>query len=294
MQMANPQLGAVNYNGNSTGGGPSFFGTGQYQSPGVTIDPNAFNNAVGQQAGQQLGTELNGYLANTTAPAATGNMAGYNQGMAGQLGLAQQYQQMAAGNGPSLAAVQAQQSGAANLAATESMLGSARGAGNPAAAQAAAAAAQSTGQQQIAQNAVMGRTQEELGALQGAAGLYGNIAGQGLQQQGLGQQLNLANQQNNLAANTAYMQQLGQINAQQQAGQIAGQQAQIGVQENQNQLGYNAYQASAAGNAALFNGLMQGASSAGGALFGGATKQLGSMITGAVTPTPPAAAAATL
>jgi hypothetical protein len=223
------------------------------------------------------------YLQNTTAPvnaatAAGGDLTGYNQGMQGQLGLAGQYQQMAAGNGPSLAAVQAQQQGAQNLAATESMLGSARGSGNPAAAQSAAADAQAQGQQQIAQNAVAGRTQEELGALGAASGLYGNIAGQGLQQQSLGQNLNMfnagqqnqigmSNQQNQLAANNAYLQALAGINAQQQQGQIAGQQLAANTQLGQENIQNSAYNNAANQNSKIFGSLMSGAGSIAGAFL---------------------------
>lgn len=276
MQMQNPaygqtssvpQLGAVNYNGASTSGGPSVLGTGMYSSPGVNVNLGAFNNPVGQQAGQQLSGELTNFLPNTTNPAATGDMTGYNAGMAGQLGLAQQYQALANGQGPSQASVAAQQAGAQNLAASESMLGSARGAGNPAAAQSAAADAASTGQNQIAQNMVAGRTAEELGALGGAAGAYNNITGQGLQQQSLGQNLNISNQANNLAANQAYMNQLGQINAQQQQGQIEGQQTSVGAQESANNLGQAAYQNSANANAAIGKQVFGGASQIGMALL---------------------------
>ena len=94
---------------------------------------------------------------------------------------------MAAGQGPSAATVAAQQQGQQNLQSAESMLGSARGAGNPAQAQLAARTAQAVGANQVTQNAVTGRTNEEMAAMGAAGGLYGNVAGQGLQSAGLTQ-----------------------------------------------------------------------------------------------------------
>lgn len=243
------------------------FGIGEYQVSPVYSQTGAYNNPVGAQAGRQLSGELNTYLPNTTqnvtaAQAAGGNTKNYNTGTAGQLGLANKYNQMAAGNGPSAAAITAQQQGQANLAASESMLGSARGSGSPAAARIAARNAAATGQQQVARNAVAGRTQEELGAMNAAGSLYGNVASQGLNEQQLGAQSNqfnagqqnqiaAGNQANTLAANTNYMNQLGTQNIAQQQGQIAedeqSQQTQLAIQQQQAQ----SYQASQAANAKL-------------------------------------------
>lgn len=258
-QTTNPTSGATN--------GPDMFGTGMYRPNAIGVNQDAFNNPVGAQAGQQLGSELNNYLANTTqnvtaAQAAYGDQSVYKQGLAGETNLANQYAQMAAGNGPSLAAVQAKQQGAANLAATESMLGSARGAGNPAAAQLAARNAAASGQQQVAQNAVMGRTQEELGAMGAEGGLYGNIAGQGLNEQKLQQAINqfnagaqnqvaMGNQANTLAANTNYMGELGRQNLAQQEGQIAAQQLNAQTQLGQEQIQAQAWENAAKQNAGL-------------------------------------------
>jgi hypothetical protein len=255
----------------------NILGTGEYQATEYNVDQNAFNNP-NYQAGA-YGNAQAGYLGDTTKPvvaqqAAAGDYGNYNQGTAGQLGMANQYQQMAQGNGPSMANVQAQQQGAANLAATESMLGSARGAGSPAAAQMAARNAATSGQQQVAQNAVMGRTSEEMGAMSGAAGLYGNVAGQGLQQVGLqqannqfnagqGNQVGMANQANNLAAYTNNLNSLSTQGLAQQQGTMAGQQ--LG---SQNQLGYDKIQSDAFSNSqnnrmALFGGVLNGLGAAG-------------------------------
>lgn len=271
------QLGATTPYAQPVGGSTQdsdLLGNGQFQVAPIQVDSNQFNNAVGAQSGQQLGAEFNNYLGNTTQPvvatqAAGGPQGNYNTGTAGQLGLAQQYQTMAAGGGPSLATQTAQQQGQANIAATESMLGSARGSGDPAAAQLAARNAQTAGAQQVAQNAVMGRTNEELGAMNSAAGLYGNVAGQGLTSQQLGQQNNQfnagqvnqiaqGNQSNTLAANTNYMSALGQQNVAQQQGQIQGQQLNAQTQLGQQQLQEQAYQQAAANKQKTAGGAMQG------------------------------------
>lgn len=269
-----------NYSSNGgapTGGSPDLLAAGMYQGGAIPINQNAFNNAVGAQAGQALSGLLPNYLGATTQPitattAQGGNPADYNSGIAGQLALAERYNALASGQGPSLAQTQAEQQGASNLAQTESMLGSARGAGNPAAAELAARGALASGQQQVAGNAVLGRTQEELGALGAAGGLYGNVAGQGLQEQGLGQNLNMFNagQRNQIAqgnqANTSgqynnYLGALSGINAQQQQGQIAGQQLNAQTQLGQQNIENNAYSDAAARNSKLFGSLMSGAGS---------------------------------
>jgi hypothetical protein len=245
---------------------PGFFGTGQYVAPSYNIQQGAFNNpnftpgAYNQQAAS--------YLGNTTAPVqAQGvggqNAAWQNAGVGGQLGLAQQYANMAAGKGPSLANVQAQQQGQTNLSGAESMLGSARGAGSPAAAQLAAQGALASGQQQVAQNAVQGRTAEELGAMGAQGGLYGNVAqlGQGNLQYnaGAGNQVGLANQANTTQANTALLGSLGQQGIAQQQGQQAGQQLGVQQQLGIDQVQQQAYASAAANNqkasGSLFSGL---------------------------------------
>ena len=80
------------------------------------------------------------------------------------------------------------------------------------------------GQQQIAQNAVQGRTAEELGALSGAGSAYGALGGLGTTVTGQQNQVAQGNQANDLQAQTQYLQALAAQNAQQQQGAIAGQQ----------------------------------------------------------------------
>lgn len=278
------QLGASNFNlPQYNQSAPDMFGTGMFRpsqfqiAGGQFVNPNYQPGAYQNLAGNYLGATTSGITAAGSTPVTPTN---YNTGTAGQLGLARTYGQMAAGAGPSLAAVTAGQQGAANLAATESMLGSARGAGNPAAAQLAARNAAATGQQQVAQNAVQGRTQEELAALGAQGGLFGNIAGQGLTASGQtlqNQQFNAgqanaiaqANQANKLAAYTNLLGSYGTQGLAQQQGGIAGQQ--LGVQQ---QLGLNdiqekAYQNAAQNNQKVTGGVMSGIGSAISGLTGG-------------------------
>jgi hypothetical protein len=252
-----------------TQAGPSMLGTGMYQDNPYNINQQAFNNPAGAFAGQlgmQLGqTGAGSFVANAGGPIQANTNAATTAGINGQLGLANTYGQMAAGNGPSLANVQAQQQGQQNLAAAQSMLGSARGAGDPAAAQLAARNALTQGQQQVAQNAVQGRTAEELGALSAQGGLYGSVAGQGLQASGQANQIAQGNQATNLAANTTQLGAQQAADLAQQQGSIAGQQ--LGVQS---QLGNSQIQSTAFNNAAQANTKLAGAALQGaGGLVGG-------------------------
>lgn len=250
-QIGNWASGALNDAGNALGLG---------QAPGQTpyaVNQGAFQNPAGN-FGPQLGSALGGYRGAANQPV-TAAASPYVSGAGGGLGqLGQSYAAMAAGQGPSLANVQAQQQGASNLAQAESMLGSARGAGSPAAAQLAARNALTQGQQQVAQNAVQGRTAEELGALGGMGSAYGALGGLGTTVTGQQNQIAQGNQANNLAVQNAYLQALAQQNAQQQQGAMAGQQ--LGAQ---NAIGYGQLQSGnynqAAGRRQQFLGsLMQG------------------------------------
>lgn len=256
------------YNPASTSGGPSFLGTGQYTAAPININGDAFNNPLAGTAVPAGNAEIQNYLGNTSAPVTAASSPAYGSGVAGQQQLAGQYQAMAAGQGPSLATVAAQQQGAANLAGAESLLGSARGAGNPAAAQLAARNAQAQGAQQVAGNVVAGRTQEELGALGAAGGLYGNIASQGLQQQSLQNQVAQGNQQNALNANTNYLGALTGVAGQQQTGQVQGQQLAANTALGQQQVASNAYNNAAQNNNKAFGQVLGAATNAAGSLFG--------------------------
>lgn len=310
-----------------TSNSPGWLGSGQYVAPAYNINQTAFQNPAGNLA-PAYQQQAQNYLAQANIPvnAQGSNLGGanygnFNSGINGQqtagqgqlgaagmqagiasrqLGLAGQYQNMAAGGGPSLATVMAGQQGAQNLQQQESMLGSARGAGNPAQAQLAARNALTGGQQQVAQNAVAGRTQEEMAALQGAGQQYGaaantganigqtyggagstfgNISGQGLQQAGQtlqNQQFNASqnnavqqgNQQTNLAANTNLLQNLSaqdlaQLQAQ-MGGQQLGVQQQLGLDQTQQQ----AYASAAGNNSNVAGSIMGGLGGALGGLAG--------------------------
>jgi hypothetical protein len=252
----------------STSGGPNILGGGLYTPQQINVNQGAFNNPLAGTAVPAGNAEIQNYLGATTAPVSAASSAAYGSGLAGEQALAGQYQQLAAGQGPSLATVSAQQQGAANLASAESLLGSARGAGNPAAAQLAARNAQAQGSQQVAQNVVAGRTQEELGALGAMGGLYGNIAGQGLQEQSQLNQIAQGNQANALAAHSNYLGALAGIAGQQQQGQIGGQQLSANTALQQQQLAQQAYENSAANNNKIFGQVLGAATNAAGSLFG--------------------------
>lgn len=200
------------------------------------VNQSAFQNPLAGYAdvGRQLGGALGGYTHGAYQPVNAAASPYTGAGAGGQLGVANTLGSIGAGTGPSLANVQAGQQGASNLAQTESMLGSARGAGSPAAAQLGAQNALMSGQQQIAQNAIQGRTAEELGALGAAGGQYGQVAQTGLGQQGQANAVGQGNAALNAQVQTNYLQALAAQNAQQQAGAIAGQN--LGAQ---NALGYS-------------------------------------------------------
>lgn len=106
----------------------------------------------------------------------------YAGALASQQGVFNQFGQMAAGQGPSLAQSQLQQGmGQASQAATQQML-NARG-GNAAGAQAAAAQIGSSMGGQAAMAAAQLRQQEQLAAMQAQAGMANQMAAQGLQGQ---------------------------------------------------------------------------------------------------------------
>lgn len=236
-----------------------------------SIDYSQFQNPTGNQAGNwQQG--MQGMLGATTGAAPQAGTAqtygGANLGQTATYGgaqlnggqynasysqeqhLANQLAAQAQGNGPSLAQVTAQQQAGQNLSNQMAMLGSQRGSSNPALAQQQALQAGSNAQQQAAQQAVMGRTQEELGAQQAQAGLLGNMnqqaSGFSQAQAGLQQQ--------------AALQSMGALNAQNQAQAGLYQQAGLANQAAQNQTMLANLQAALAQgqiNAQQYNAYMQ-------------------------------------
>ncbi len=220
--------------------------------PDFVIDPTAYQNPVGDQSGNWQDA-MSKMLASTTGKASTVgntqlqgpqtygganigptatygganiNAGQYNDTFGQQQGLANRLGAQAAGQGPSLAQVTAQQQAGQNLQSQMAMLGSARG-GNPALAQQQALAAGANAQQQAAQQAVMGRTQEALGAQAQQAGLLGAMnqeaSGFAQNQAGLQQQAGLAS--------------MGAINSQNAAQAQLWQQAGMGNQAATNQFG---------------------------------------------------------
>jgi hypothetical protein len=232
----------------------------QFEHP-YSIAPEAFNNPVGNQAGN-WNTGMQNMLGATTgtAPQAGNTQLGgtaqigktalsqgqnmgntatyggaklnanqYNSTFGQEQQLANQLGMQAKGLGPSVAQVTAEQQAGQNLQNQMAMLGSQRGSSNPALAQQAALRAGSDAQQQAAQQAVLGRTQEALGAQANQANLLGAMNQQaqgfttaqaGLEQQALLQSMGAINSQNAAQAQLAQQNQqfnAGNMNAQQLA-----------------------------------------------------------------------------
>jgi hypothetical protein len=233
------QLGANNFSPiSSNTGSPGIFGTGMYSAPQFNIDPSAFVNPNYQPGAYQ--TAASNYLGAAGAPIQAAQTVS-PQLQSQQLGLANTYGNIANGTGPNPALATAQQQGAANIQGAESVLGSARGAGSPGAAQLAARNAQSQGAQQIASTAVPAEAQQALAALGAQAGLYGTVAGQQMQTAAQQNAVNQANQANQLAAQTNYLQNTSQQGLAQQQAQQAGQQLGVNQQLGLGNIGVTAY-----------------------------------------------------
>ena len=261
--------------GNSTN--PGALGTGEYgvQAP----SQNLYNSPLGNQAGawqnsqnqlQNMGNNAAPQAQNTQlGPAQTSagpNLGQYNQTFAGQQALANQYGQMAAGNGPSLASVQAQQQGAQNLQGQLAAQGAASGmGGSPALASYNIANQAGQIQNQTNQNAVAGRTAEELGAMQAQGGLYNQMQGGALNAAGMGLQNNQFNagQQNQFGLQQGQMNQqtsLANLQSQGSQNQLNASQIDLANQNLNGQIGnqYNAQLANAQNQVSL-QGLQSGA-----------------------------------
>lgn len=269
-------------------------GGGKYSVPDYQINQQDFQNPVGNQAGN-WNAGMSNMLGATTgkAPQGTAATAGGSQLNANQYdqtfnqegGLASKYEQMAAGQGPSLATVTANQQAQQGLNNTLAALGSQAGSTNPAAAQRAAIDAGSKASAQAAANAVAGRTQEELSAMGAQGNLYGAMNNQAQQFAGSNAQLAQNNsqfnagQQNQMtAANLQAALSQGQINAQQYdqyMNQLAAQNnAQFAANQNYSNLGLQQFLGSSQINSqaqqAFENQMGQGfqqLGSAGGAMF---------------------------
>ena len=234
--------------------GPGAMGTGQYKATPHQINQQSFQNPVGDQS-QNWNAGMQGMLGATTggAPSATaaqlGGAAQYGGAKVGATAQAgganvgptatyggaqldqgqfqnvmQQQQQFAnqqalqaQGQGPSVAQVQAQQQANNIMQQQAAMLGSQRGSSNPALAQRQAMDQGAAAQQAAAQQAVLGRTQEVLGAQQN----YGNILA------GMGSQTSNWSQAQAQLTQQAQLQSMGALNSQNLA------QAQLMQQNNQ-------------------------------------------------------------
>ncbi len=216
------------------------------------VSHKAYTNPVGDQSGNWQSGMKNMLGATTGAAPQAGNVevgptstyggakmaAGqYNQSYDQEQQLANQLGAMSRGYGPSMAQVQAQQSQQQGLANQMAMLGGQRGAGGGGMAAYQAQQMGAQGMQQAAQQAVAGRTQEEMAAMQAQGQLLGGMNTQA--QQFAGNQAQLTQQ--------AQLASMGAINAQnqfqaglyQQTNQ-GNQQAQL-AQESLNAQQYNNY-----------------------------------------------------
>lgn len=243
----------------------NLLGLGQFQVNPYQINSQAFVNPVGNQAGN-WNNAMQSYLGANTAQAPTlaqTNTSMIQPGYQGQLGVAQQYQDLANGEATSAASQSAAMQGQQNYAQQMSMLGSARGSSNPAAAQYAAQNALTQGQQQVAQNAVTGNANEQLGALSGAGTMYGNAANTGTSVANLQQNQSIAqagvtqNQQNiNQQAWNQYLNQLAAQNNAQYSANMAQQQLAVNQNLGAMQIAQNAYQNAQQNQGAFTGGLL--------------------------------------
>lgn len=281
MGTGNDQLTNANSYGNNKGVVKSQTATpGTANTPGVaygaapnpgaatnypTVNPGAYLNPVGDQStnwnsgmqnmlgattGQaaQMGYTNAGAPSNLGATSTYGganiNQAQFNQSYGAEGALANQYGQMAAGNGPSMAQLQAQQSAQQGLANQMAMLGAQRGSSNPGMAAYQAQQLGAQGMQQAAQQAVQGRTQEEMSALSSQGSLLGNMNNQASQFAGnqaqLTQQAQLASM-GAINSQNATQAQLNQQQQQYQAG-LYQQANQANLQASMSQNGLNAQQ----------------------------------------------------
>ena len=211
---------------------PGLFGNGTYQVNPYQINNAAFTNPAGTGA-SEYNTAMNNMLgATTSATAPSIGPASTSQGAGniGQLGVANQEMNIANGNIPSLAAITAAQQGQQAQQANLSAMGSARGNANPALSNYILSNQNANVQNQVAQNAVAGKTAEQMQALSNASQSYSGVTqnqqfnAQQIQQNAI-QQAQLEAQQRGLNAQqyndyiSTRAQQLAQTMQASQAGQ---------------------------------------------------------------------------
>lgn len=179
---------------------------------GLTTLPKAALAGTAQAGLTQAGL-------NTAGPT-TINTAQSNPLLQGQITDINRLNQIAEGQGPSLAGIQARQVADQNIASQAAMMGSQRGASNSGLGMRQAMQAKALSDQQAVQQSVQGRVAEEMAARQQLTAALGGTQGQVMQgnqaQAQLGQQTSLANQQagNQVGlANAAASNQIGLANA---------------------------------------------------------------------------------
>lgn len=203
------------------------------------------NNSVIQQPGMTSDQYLN--FANQAGNNATQGQGQFNANLAGQQGLMQQYQGVANGTGPNPAqAMLAQQTGN-NIAAQSALMAGQRGGSANAGLIARQGAMQgaNTQQQAVGQGATL-QAQQQLGALQGMGGLYGQMGNQ------------ITGQQN---ANSGLFNVAAGANSAQNAQNIGVQQSNAGIEQANAGTAQGALSGFASGSGAAMSSLSSGSGS---------------------------------
>ena len=204
------QTGLSNYQGT----GDHMFGAQNAQNTNLAGAATMNPNAQGAQLGQtSLSPQVQLGQAQTYG-AAQLNGGQYNSTFGQEQGLANQLQAQSQGQGPSVAQVTANQQAQQNLSNSMAQLGSQRGSTNPALAQQAALNAGANAQQGAAQQAVMGRTQEELGAQANLGNTLGSMNNQAQAFAGANANLTQQQQMANQSAQNQFALTQGQMNLQ--------------------------------------------------------------------------------
>lgn len=203
------------------------------------------NDATVNQPALQSDQYLN--FANAAGANALGGQKQYLQNLGSQQQLAQQYQQVANGQGPNPAQAMLAQATGANVANQNALMAGQRGASANTGLIARQGVMQgaNTQQQAVGQGATL-QAQQQLGALQGLGGLYGQM----------GSQIN--GQQN---ANSSLLNVAGGLNNTQNAQNIGVQEANAGIQQANANTAQGALSGIASGSGAAATSLIPSGSS---------------------------------
>lgn len=244
------------------------------------------NTMGNQQNVYNQGQGLYGQLQSANGIGALG------QALAGQQGLANQYQNIANGAGPNPAQAMLNQSTGANVANQAALMAGQRGAGSNVGLMARQAAQQGAGiqQQAVGQGATM-QANQQLAALQGLSGANQSVAGMGNQLLGaqMGQNQNLAgiagNQINQMSGVTNAFNQGEQSEQGQILGGIGNQNnAMVGSQGNVNSANAGLAGTTMQGQQGFIGGLMNSGATAAMMAGGGAIKPPVNMAGGGAMP----------